>query len=223
MPIPEVVNNAGELFSNDRLEHLSDLSRQSDEGLRDQFEQVREHYERRRAQLEAEGSTANDVGFFFVGRVLHILGFTHSHNEPLPGETGKVDYTLFESPEDFRAHEPGRATSQLFAGAVATLKLIAWGESLDGNGEVNADNPAFELDDIMRQTGLQWAILTNGRAYRLYHRNTAGMMNTYYEVDLKEILDTHDFEAFKYFGSVFSRDALAQDNSGSSLVRRLLA
>lgn len=226
MPIPEAVNNAGELFSNDRLEHLSDLSRLTEDTQRDQFDQIREHYERRRAQLEEEGSTSGDLGFFYVGRILHILGYTHSHNESLPNETGKVDYALFESPEEFRAHEPNRGTSQLFAGGVAVMKLVPWGASLDGEGEVGEvtqDNPAFELDDIMRQTGLQWAMLTNGQKFRLYHRNTAGMLNTFYEVDLQEILDTHDFDAFKYFAAVFGREALSTDQSGSSLARRLLA
>jgi len=224
MIIPEVVTNANELFNNETLENLHEFSVMSDESAREQFDQLREHFDRRRDALDVPETTKTELAFFYIGRILHALGYTHSHGEPLPHDQGRVDYTLFESPGAFQAHEAGRGTSQLFAGGLSVLKLLNWGEPLDGEGgEATPDNPAFELDDILRQTGLQWAMLTNGESWRIYHRNTAGMLNTYYEVDLREILETVDFDAYKFFAAIFSKHALVNDGSGSSAARRMLA
>ena len=222
MSIPEVVNNAGNLFNADDLAQLPEQIG-DEELLRSQFDQVREQWDRRASDIDEEAS-ANAVGFFFLNRVFHVLGYTHSHREELPSSAERVDFTLFESPDDFLAHVTGRGTSQLFAGALAVARAIGWAESLDGEEGVGdtPDHPAFVLDDILRATGLQWAILTNGRIWRLYHRNTAGMLNTFYEVNLHEIILTSDFEAFKFFGSIFGKQGLTGGSSGNSVARGML-
>jgi len=222
MSIPQVVNNAGNLFNADELAQLPEQAGDEDL-LRDQFEQLREHWDRRSGDINDE-SSAEAVGFYFLNRALHVLGYTHSHREELPSNAGRVDFTLFENPDDFLAHVTGRSTSQFFAGALAVARCLGWTESLDGTEGAGdtPDHPAFVLDDILRATGLQWAILTNGRKWRLYHRNTAGMLNTFYEVDLFEILTTNDFDAFKFFGAIFGKQGLTAGASGSSLARNML-
>lgn len=224
MSIPPVVNNAGKLFNEDALNKIDKYVALSDEDLQSMLDQIREHYDRRRGQL-GENDTGDHMSFFFLNRTLHLLGFTHSHNEPLPNETGKVDYTLFESPEDFLAHANGRATSQLFSGALALAKTVGWETDLDGGkpDEATPDHPAFELDDLLRQTGLHWAILTSGSKWRMYHRNTAAMLNTFYEVDLKTVIEENDLEGFKYFAMIFTKYGLIPDKSGRCVARNLLA
>lgn len=228
MSISEVVNNAGNLFNEESLTNIKDYIQIDDSDLRDHFDQIREHYERRRGGLaaNAEQGPADPptVGFYFVGRVLHILGYTHSHGEPLPNDRGRIDYTLFDDAEDFTQVEQARGSSQLFASGLAVLKLLPWGIDLDGaddESEEATPHPAFELDEILRQTGLQWAMLSNGRKWRLYHRNTVGMLNTYYEVDLGEIVETSNFGDFRYF-TPFEKLALLPGAGGLAPARGLL-
>jgi len=211
MSIPGTVRNEGNLFDNEGLKHLEEANWIDEATRRSQFEQIREHYDRRRGTL-AENGSPDHVGYYFLGRALHVLGYTHSQSEPLPNEFGTVSYTLFESPEDFQNQLEGRGTSRFFAGAIGTIKVVAWDSDLDSGAEDSGpEHPAFELDDILRHTGLQWAILSNGKKWRLYHRNTAAMLNTFCEVNLGEIIETNDFESFKYFTGVFSKESIASD------------
>lgn len=213
MSIPETVRNAGNLFDNDGLAGLEEANSIDEATRRSQFDQIREHYDRRRGNLTETGSS-DHVGYYFLGRALHVLGYTHSHSEPLPNESGTVDYTLFENSEDFQNQIEGRGTSRFFADSIGVIKVADWESDLDGQGaeESPDEHPAFDLDDILRNTGLQWAILSNGKKWRLYHRNTAAMLNTFCEVDLGEIIETNDFEGFKFFTGIFSKESIASDN-----------
>ncbi len=68
------------------------------------------------------------------------------------------------------------------------------GES-DEINKVPADQIAF----YMRHTGATWGILTNGRRWRLYHKETVEKQDRFYEVDLKDLAEANDPEAFLYF------------------------
>ena len=49
-------------------------------------------------------------------------------------------------------------------------------------------NPSFQIDNYLRATPPKWAILTNGRLWRLYHEDTSVKMDCYYEVNLPELI-----------------------------------
>ena len=217
--------NAGNFFAADAVESLSASNLFTDAEVSEKFEQLCEHFERHLAHLNDE-ATAAQVGFFLVNRALHIIGYTHSHNEPL-GDDMRIEYTLFGSANAFSAHVSGRGTTAFFNGACGIGKLAAWAANLDEaekDAEGNAgDPPAYELDEQMRATNLQWAILTNGRIWRLFHKNTCAMLNTFFEIDLLQILETRDLDMFKVFVSVFSAKAISFDKSGSCPDKKLLA
>ncbi|MGN1072364.1 MAG: hypothetical protein ACI4VB_06575 [Bradymonadia bacterium] len=217
--------NAGNLFAADAVEKLAASDLFTSEEIAEKFEQLCEHFERHHVHLNDE-ATAPQVGFFLVNRALHILGYAHSHNEPL-GEDLRIEYTLFNSANAFLAHVSGRGTHAFFNGACGIGKLAAWAANLDEavkDDEGNAgDPPAYELDEQMRATNLQWAILTNGRIWRLFHKNTCAMLNTFFEIDLLQILETRDVDAFKIFLNAFSVKAIAFDKSGSCPDKKLLA
>ena len=59
----------------------------------------------------------------------------------------------------------------------------------------------------MRHAGTDWGILTNGRLWRLYHRETAHKLDRFYEVDLQELVEGGDPEKFLYFYAFFRRAA----------------
>ena len=199
--------NAGGFFASDAVERLAASDLFTSEELSEKFEHLCEHFERHHSHLN-DDATAAQVGFFLVNRALHILGYAHSHNEPL-GEDLRVEYTLFNSASAFLAHVSGRGTSAFFNGAC-------------GIGKLAAEPPAAELDEQMRATNIQWAILTNGRIWRLFHKNTCAMLNTYFEVDLLSILENRDTDSFKIFVNAFSAKSISFDKSGSCPDKKLL-
>lgn len=221
-----VIQNSGGFFAKDALELLSASTLLSDEKVADMLVQIREHLEHHHAHLNDE-TTAAQVGFFFVNRTLHVLGYTHSHHEPL-GEDLRIEYTMFNSPEAFSAHVAARGTHQFFTGAVAVGKLAAWAANLDEAPKAKEEDEtpgevyAIELEEQMRLTNLPWAILTSGRLWRLYHKNTVAMLNAYLEVDLLKIIQGNDLANFKIFANAFCAAAISPDKTGSCADKRLL-
>lgn len=217
--------NAGNFFATDAVDSLSSSDLFSKEEVSERFEQLCEHFERHHGHLNDE-ATAAQVGFFLVNRALHILGYTHSHNEPL-GDDLRIEYTLFNSASAFSAHVGARGTHAFFNGACGIAKVEAWAANLDEpvakEDGAAGDPAAYELDEQMRVTNIQWSILTNGRIWRLFHKNTCAMLNTYFEIDLFQILESRDVDMFKVFLSVFSAKSVSFDKSGSCPDKKLLA
>jgi len=60
----------------------------------------------------------------------------------------------------------------------------------------------------------QWAVLTDGKKWRLYYGPTSHRLDSYYEVDLPTILEKGDLEDFKYFYLFFRHEAFLEDSSG---------
>jgi len=225
MTTSNVIVNAGGFFATDAIEHLAASDLFTEAELSEMFAHLCEHFERHHSHLN-DSATAAQVGFFLVNRALHILGYTHSHNEPL-GEDVRVEYTLFHGANAFLSHVSGRGTSSFFSGACGIGKLASWAANLDEgivreNGEAG-DPPAYELDELLRVTNLQWAILTNGRIWRLFHRNTSAMLNTFFEVDLLQIIENRDKKLYKIFASAFAAKAISADRAGSAPNKKLLA
>lgn len=220
MTTSNVIVNAGGFFASDAVDQLAASDLFSSAEIDEKFEHICEHIERHHAHLNDE-ATAAQVGFFLVNRALHILGYAHSHNEPL-GDDMRIEYTLFNSASAFLAHVSGRGTHAFFNGACGVAKLAAWSANLDDAVKDAGDPPAAELEAQMRATNLQWAILTNGRIWRLFHKNTCAMLNTYLEVDLLKIFETRDKDMFKVFVSAFAAKAISFDKSGSCPDKKLL-
>lgn len=224
MTTSNVIVNASGFFAADAEERLASSDLFTAAELDEKFEHLCEHLERYHAHLN-DDTTAAQVGFFLVNRALHILGYAHSHNEPL-GEELRVEYTLFNSANAFLNHVSGRGTNSFFNGACGIGKLAAWASNLDEAEKkedgTNGDPAAFELDEQMRATNLQWAILTNGRIWRLFHKNTCAMLNTYFEMDLLTILENRDKDMFKVFVNAFSAKAISFDKSGTCPDKKLL-
>src|SRR5205823_12430768 len=108
--------------------------------------------------------------------------------------------------------------------AVAVADAKYWDRPLDQALRVGADpftnkNPGWQISFYIQHTGLTWGILTNGRLWRLYHRESAHKLDQYYEVDLPELLEAADPLRFQYFARFFERHAF--DDGPLSLARHL--
>ena len=95
---------------------------------------------------------------------------------------------------------------------------------MEGTGDpFNNQNPNYQIDFYLRGADKLWGVLTNGRQWRLYHRQTSYRMDSFYEVDLAALLSgNRDLDSFRYFYCLFRRDAFTPDASGTSFLDRVL-
>ncbi|MGM0555088.1 MAG: hypothetical protein ACQEVA_01805 [Myxococcota bacterium] len=222
----EFFNNAGTLFDEERLSQLPEYPEWNDEEIEDVRRSLEELLEKRQSQID-EGMDAMDTRYFWVSYVLRALGFASSVAEMTPEATEASDprpnFTLFMDAQDFRSALPYRGSREFFIHSLAIMQALEWDASLD---EVETDegieNPALQVDRFVRSTGVEWGILTNGRIWRLFHRDSIGLLDTYFEIDLVNALESNETEAFKYFWMVFSPFALSGGGEVEPIVRRLL-
>ena len=96
---------------------------------------------------------------------------------------------------------------------VAVCLAYPWNRYLDGRDETrdvqNPDeNPGARVVTILESAESPWAIVTNGKVWRLYSSRTHSRSTNYYEIDLDETLAMADpNEAFRYFWLFFRLSA----------------
>jgi hypothetical protein len=75
-------------------------------------------------------------------------------------------------------------------------------------------NPSYQISFYIQHSGTEWGILTNGRLWRLYHRDTAHKLDRFYEVDLRDLASSPSVEDFPYFYAFFRRAAFEDPDLG---------
>jgi len=97
--------------------------------------------------------------------------------------------------------------------ALAVCLTYSWGRLLDSkdytrDSEAPEENPGAKVLSLLQDGAANWAIVTNGKHWRLYSARTHSRATNYYEVDLEEVLAADDpSEAFRYFWLLFRRQA----------------
>lgn len=215
--LPPSVRNQG-LFSD---YYLTELVRQdpffikSRKEMRQVWLTMKSIYERVKQRLPKANEA--QVEQLFIRPVLEVLGYKDCYavqpEVPSPEGPRRPDYAFFASPEDLAAAETtARGKIEYFAKALAIGDAKAWDRSLDrkqkGLGDVFTNaNPSYQIDYYLRVTDRKWGILTNGRRWRLYHRDTSYRMNVFYEVDVVALLEQESGD-FIYFFAFFRKEAL---------------
>lgn len=160
-----------------------------------------------------EAQTERDL----VRPVLEALGHDFEVQAALqtPDGTKVPDYVFYKDAASLAANKNRTLDEELLSGrsfAVGDAKY--WTRPLDlplkskksGDPFTNK-NPSYQISFYMRHAGVEWGILTNGRLWRLYHRDTAHKLDRFYEVDLQELVESGDTERFLYFYAFFRRAA----------------
>ena len=166
----------------------------------------------------------------FIQPLLEQLGHVFEVQPTLQTSQGtkRPDYAFFPSADAHYAAQPDINTNQFFKTALAIGDAKAWSHNLDrkvqGRGDpFNNQNPNYQIDFYLRSADKDWGILTNGRQWRLYHRQTSYRLDSCYEVDLAALLtDNGDLETFRYFYCLFQRDVFIPDPSGTSFLDLVL-
>lgn len=161
--------------------------------------------------------------------VLSLLGHVFEIQAPLatPHGTKKPDYVFYRgrtAKDALRGRVLDEERLRGVAYAVGDAKH--WDRPLDvalrrggGDNFLNA-NPSYQIAFYVQHAGVEWGILTNGRLWRLYHRDTAHKLDHYYEVDLYELAMGEDVSRFLFFYGFFRREAFNEGPLGlASLLR----
>ncbi len=101
-------------------------------------------------------------------------------------------------------------------GKPRTVALVyRWDRWLDGpdlsDPDTPEENPGAAVVSALANERAQWAIVTNGKLWRLYSREAHSRSTNFYEVDLEEALvasdETDPNEAFRYWWLFFRSEA----------------
>ena len=218
-------NNQG-LFSTYHLEKI--IMEQASDALESTYEQIKQIY----ASIAEFANNLNEsqTEEQFIRPVLKILGHTFGVQPALSTSQGtkQPDYAFFADQESLdRAHRHIN-TNDFFNTASAIGDAKAWtrnlDKKLDGPGDpFSNSNPNYQIDFYIRTSRLTWGILTSGKLWRLYHRDTSYKLDSFYEVDLQKILINEDTEAFRYFYYFFRNDAFTPGTSNQSFLDDVLS
>ena len=178
-------------YLNERLPELAEWRERPEEA----YHSLRELLPRLRRQTntDEDGATFHPA----MESALEALGF-----KPVKAAGGdEPDYRLYapDNPEK----------------PVAVCLAYAWNRYLDGRAETRDiqtpdENPGARVVTVLESGEAPWAIVTNGKLWRLYSARTHSRSTNYYEIDLEETLAMTDpNEAFRYFWLFFRLNAFA--------------
>lgn len=176
-----------------------------------------------RAKPGIEDVREAEVERRFIRPVLDVLGHVYEVQPGVrsPEGTKTPDYAFFATADE-RNEASQRDIDDYWKTTLAVGDAKAWERSLDkrlkGPGDPFTNhNPSYQIDFYLRAADRRWGILTNGRHWRLYHRDLSYRLDVYYEVDLPSLLAADD-DAFTYFLAFFSQSAFLPNASGQSFL-----
>jgi Alw26I/Eco31I/Esp3I family type II restriction m6 adenine DNA methyltransferase len=180
--------------------------------VEDAFEKVKEIWDKSRFETINE----DQLRKHFIDKVLEYLGWIVDVNAPVPtGEWSKrPDYALFKDNDSLKIAHKGKR-EDYFEKAVCIAEAKKWGRPLDKKLKVETDpfeaqNPSLQISRYLWLTGVKWGILTDGKYWRLYERETSKRLDIFYEVDLEEFIESDSPEDFRYFYLLFRKDAFPE-------------
>jgi len=222
-------NNSG-LFSNHYLENMIQKVPEWDDDahLRETFSEIKEIFERKGKNFERYVEA--DLEHNLIRPVFDKLGHHYGVQESVHHDPLKPDYAFFPDKTTLdEAYSHKKDSDGFYKKAVVVGDAKAWNVALDKSRQGKAlrdmANPSYQIDNYLRATPAKWAILTNGRMWRLYHEDTSVKMDYYYEVNLPELInrieESGDITLFKYFYLFFRLEAFPQVPLGSSFLDRV--
>jgi len=211
------------LFSGYYLdERVADLDAwDCDAEAEEAFEEIRDLWDQEGSLLPSYKE--DELIDTWIAEVLDILGYGTSSEVTLPDGGGYVDRLLFESP-DARRESAKQAldsgTEGHFSRALSILEAKQWDADFEQffSEQRSYRDASHQIKYYLERTpsDLRWGVLTDGKKWRLYGTKDYETQ-IYYEVDLPEVIESGNLEAFKYF-YVFFRPEAFVETAGSSFL-----
>jgi len=210
-----------DLFSNyyldESLPETQEWNELSENDLREAKADIMDLWEREKETAPKRNESQLEERF--IRPLFQKLGIPYEVEESVSRTQRRPDYGFFGSDDAARgAFDCREQGGDFYENAIAVADAKRWGRSLDtrGSGEDRRDfeNPSYQIHVYLQETPTQWAVLTNGKKWRLYYGPMSHRLDSYYEVDLPTILEKGDLEDFKYFYFFFRHNAFLEDSSG---------
>lgn len=135
--------------------------------------------------------------------IFEVLGFQTRKGKPSGSGSAHFDLALYGVEE----MEP-----------LSSVLAYPWNRFLDGKDPLRdhenpEENPGALVVSLLEHGESDWAIVTNGRLWRLYSRRTPARATNYYEIDLHELVTEGapggvPGDAFRFFWLLFRRQSL---------------
>nr|WP_247729566.1 TaqI-like C-terminal specificity domain-containing protein [Halovivax limisalsi] len=183
--------------------------------VRDTYEEIRDLWKEKKGRVEDYNEAQLERNF--IRPIFEILDVPFEIEETVMRNARRPDYGFFPSADSADA---AFDRDDFYAEAVAVADAKRWGRKLDTRGEEKRDfeNPSYQIHAYLQETPVQWAVLTNGKQWRLYYGPTSHRLDSYFEIDLPEILqyveEEGELEDFKDFYLFFRQQAFLPDQSG---------
>lgn len=84
------------------------------------------------------------------------------------------------------------------------------GKKLKSGDSSEIQNPSLQMSRYLWLSEVRWGILTDGRFWRLYERETSKRIDIFYEIDLERLFEKGNVEVFKYFYLFFRKEAFPE-------------
>ncbi len=151
--------------------------------------------------------------------VLRLLGHSFTLFPEIPGSGKTPDYFLYASETDREAAEQAGATAKVErALVVADAKRF----DLPLDRRSPEGDPVAQIRDYVLLARKAFGILTNGRVWRLYARESALVERACYEVNLVGLLEEGRPDDLRYFAAFFGAEAFRRGPDGRSFLERAL-
>jgi hypothetical protein len=218
--------NNSNMFSNHYLQNRikNDLEEwKHNDTVKKIFDKIKEEYnDKKQLFINYNESQLEDN---FIKKVLQLLGQFFEVQEKTDVSSRTPDYAFFPSEETKREAVKNKGKKEFYKFAIAVGDAKKWNLSLDkkakGENTFEFQNPSFQIDTYLRETELKWGILTNGKKWRVYFQDTSYKLDSFYEVDLEEIINNDDLESFKYFYFFFRIEAFIKDSTGKTFLNNI--
>ena len=179
---------------------------------------LRDLWEAERGTLLA-GANEGETEERFIRPVLRLLAHSFTLFADIPG-TGKTpDYFFYSDDEQRRAAErAGPEAKVARASAVGDAKRF----DLPLDRRTLEGDPVAQIRDYVLLSRRPFGILTNGRVWRLYARDSGLLERACHEVDLVALLEEGSADDLRYFAAFFGAAAFRESADGRTFLARAL-
>jgi len=155
----------------------------------------------------------------------------HTHSELLQPTFEALGFTLSGPQSGADSTRPYYRLTGTHSGdaPIALCLTYGWNRNLDGRDETRdeqtaAENPTARVVTLLESGDAPWAIVTNGKLWRLYSAKAHSRATNYYEIDLEETLAMEDPNvAFRYFWLFFRAAAFTPRDVVREGIQRTLS
>jgi hypothetical protein len=213
------------LFSRNYLEDRLPNSKEwadSQEEARQAWTELKDIYSEEKNDLSERRNDEEGLRHKFISPILErVLDYSIEKEKTAFGQSSP-DYALYQDDEK---RSDALGSEDEYSNAIGLLEAKAWEKKLEmkkkGGGQLyDRLNPTVQVMEYLYNSEPRWAILTNGKRWRLYNQEASSKMDTYYEVNLITILENDNFKQFKYFYLLFRKEAI-EGREGDAFVDKV--